>query len=275
MVKPEIRRAIENPLSIKEKETTMNDFFNNTTTDQHDHVHARTEHDDDPNNGNKPNSKSKHEKRNQHKQKKESKDMNRIIKNSIAPVLAAFAVSMAIIFGSASDTKGFEVNRLNADNLKNDVEYDNLKTNSLDDESFINYERISDVKVNNAADFIGDKDTLFAIGEAANSDRNNFTGLNQDKVTSAKVKKTGDDADQNLAGVDADKLPDYIKDGVIDADMNKLASFGNKINDCNDEKYVDGRENKLNDSYGDGLARFYNEKFYDVAIDSVVNSFAA
>jgi hypothetical protein len=123
-MKPEIGRAIENPLSLKERETTMNNLFTDTTTDQHDHdhPHGTAGSDVEAGDGDNPNSESTHhdEKANHH-QEKESKEMNRSIKTSSAPILTGFTLSLMFFLCAAFNAKAFDARAfdegVNQDNL--------------------------------------------------------------------------------------------------------------------------------------------------------------
>ena len=88
----------------------MSNFFNDTTNQHHDHDHGAAALDVDPNDRNNSNSESMHDnqKRNQHKPEEELTDMNRIIKNNIAPLLIGFAVSLLFSFNLSASAADFD-----------------------------------------------------------------------------------------------------------------------------------------------------------------------
>lgn len=96
----------------------MYDYFDNTASDQHDHDHGHGTAGSDvgPDDGHNSNSESKHdEERNHHNQEKESNDMNRTIKNSSAPILTGFTLSVMFILSSAFNAAGFDKSGFNCD----------------------------------------------------------------------------------------------------------------------------------------------------------------
>lgn len=101
----------------------MYDFSNNTDAAQHHHDndHGTAGSDVIPNNHNNSNSESTHdnEERNHNKPEKESTNMNRIIKNSIAPVLVGFTLSLLFTFSMASNAAGFNANTYDRDDPNN------------------------------------------------------------------------------------------------------------------------------------------------------------
>jgi hypothetical protein len=200
-MKPEIRQAMENLQSLKEREMTMYNFFNHNTTDQHEHDHDH-EHDHGtpgsavkPHDHNNSNSESRHDYKelNQHKPEKESKDMYRTIQNTIAPILTGFTVSMMFIFTLAFDATGSE--RVT---FQNDYNRDVIAVNDR---------RISDWDYDlNARLYTNDQITRFGDRDAVRYDKLNYDSNNDFN------------GDQNLIGFADGKFVD-----PIDGDFNRLA----------------------------------------------------
>jgi hypothetical protein len=89
----------------------MNNFFKDTTTDQHHHEqeHGTAGSDADPDNRNNSISESPNdaEKHNQQHKGKESEDMKRTAQNTSAPIFTGLALSVMVILFSALDSNGF------------------------------------------------------------------------------------------------------------------------------------------------------------------------
>ena len=89
----------------------MYDFFKDTATDQHDHDHdhGTAGPDADHDNGHNSTSESTHhDAKRIHHHEKESEDMKRTIKNSSAPILTGFALSVMFILCSAFNAAAFD-----------------------------------------------------------------------------------------------------------------------------------------------------------------------
>ena len=166
----------------------MNDFFRNTATNQHDHEHPHDHShnnrnagpDVDKDDGNNSHSESTHDdetRNHRHQTEKESKNMNRPIRTSSAPIVAGFAFSMVFFLCSAFPANAFDVfdgknsNVFAASNFGNGNEDVNRVAHPCQDEAIIRFDN------NKAPNFRNQSFDLFGKLE--------FNGLNKDAFVEA------------------------------------------------------------------------------------------
>lgn len=220
----------------------MYNFFNNTTNQHHDHDHdhGTAALDVDPNDRNNSNSESMHDnqKRNQHKPEKELKDMNRIIKNNIAPLLIGFAVSMMFSFSLPANAADFD----RADFRNTDIKFNAVDNFRLDRSD---YDR--DVRQSNRGRLIRSN-----FDNIDNRNKQDFDRTDAADFDSFRNSDRFDVNDRDFARRDFDRITD---------DRDRLARFSNvdSLRDA-DDIVVDIRNDRNNarDTYRDARANLDN-----------------
>lgn len=205
----------------------MYNFSNNTATDQHHHDHEQgtVGPDVEPKHEKNSNAKSTHgnKKRNHHKLEKESKDMRRTIKNSITPVVAAFAVSMTFLFGLVGDAPASDKGR----------DYD-WNTRSYSEKVFARF---------------NDK-TVVGDGE------NKFFDITDAKFTDAEDNWSVKSGNDDFADSDANQKAKFDGDKTSDFDIDKAARAADQGFAIDDERnFAVIKKNKPVDGDGDMRAR--------------------
>lgn len=238
----------------------MYNFFNNTDTAQHHHDddHGTAGSDVIPDDSNNSNAESTHdnEDRNHDQPEKESTDMNRIIKNSIAPVLAGFTVSVLFILGMASNAAGFTTNTLDRDNFNAVIATANLDADARD------YDKAAcSCKDDAQRDRLTDGDTF--NGDGQDIARNNYDDLagfrdtNVDDINDATLARFNVDLlNGDVARPDVESVNDVDNNQLANLDADNLDRFNEaSLIRANDDKPVDLDSNDINASDNDGIAR--------------------
>jgi hypothetical protein len=227
----------------------MYNFSNNTAAaDQHHHDHDQgtVGSNVEPKHDKNSNAKSTHgnKKRNHHKLEKESKDMRRTIKNSITPVVAAFAVSMIFLFGLVGDAPASDKGR----------DYD-WNTRSYSDKAFARYDDktvvgdgenkfagITDAKFTDAEDNWSVKS---GKGDFADSDANQKAKFDGDKTSYFDIDKAARAADQGFAIDDERNFADIKKNKPVagDGDMPARVDVNQSRAKGDDKPVDDGQDN--------------------------------
>jgi len=250
----------------------MYNFSNDTATDpHHDHDQDTAGPDAGPKHEKTANAESTHsnKKRNHHKLEKESKDMTRMIKNSITPVVAAIAVSVTFLFGlvgdaSAADKLAFKnddrttaIAKTNSDVKAEDYDWNTRSYSEkwvaiTKDQIFV---RADDCKLGDATD-VKSNDTKI-VGAADNksvkSDKDEFAGsevdlkaefdgdkisnFDRDEAARDDTKGFATDDERNFAEIKNNKQVDLDGDNRArtDVDSSKAKEENKSVNDEQDQ----------------------------------------